>query len=87
MVQRVTTVAFEGVEARAVDVQVQVAPGLPSFIVVGLPDKSVTEARQRVRSRSLLRDWRCPPGASPSISRLPTCPRRAATTICPLRSD
>jgi magnesium chelatase family protein len=50
MVQRVTTVAFEGIEARAVDVQVQVAPGLPAFIVVGLPDKSVTEARQRVRS-------------------------------------
>ena len=50
MVQRVATVAFEGIEARAVDVQVQVAAGLPAFIVVGLPDKSVTEARQRVRS-------------------------------------
>ena len=34
MVQRVTTVAFEGIEARAVDVQVQVAPGLPAFNVV-----------------------------------------------------
>lgn len=31
MVERVTTVAFEGIEARAVDVQVQVAPGLPAF--------------------------------------------------------
>src|SRR3569832_2354655 len=31
MVQRVTTVAFEGIEARAVDVQVQVAPGQPAF--------------------------------------------------------
>ncbi len=30
MVQRVSTVAFEGIEARAVDVQVQVAPGLPA---------------------------------------------------------
>ena len=36
MVQRVSTVAFEGIEARAVDVQVQVAPGLPAFNVVGL---------------------------------------------------
>jgi len=35
MVQRVATVAFEGVEARAVDVQVQVAPGLPAFKFVG----------------------------------------------------
>jgi hypothetical protein len=34
MVQRVSTVAFEGIEARAVDVQVQVAPGLPAFTKV-----------------------------------------------------
>ncbi|SFN95405.1 hypothetical protein SAMN05216330_1011052 [Bradyrhizobium sp. Ghvi] len=33
MVQRVSTVAFEGIEARAVDVQVQVAPGLPAFAI------------------------------------------------------
>ena len=45
MVQRVATVAFEGIEARAVDVQVQIAPGLPAFNVVGLPDKAVSEAR------------------------------------------
>jgi hypothetical protein len=50
MVQRVSTVAFEGIEARAVDVQVQVAPGLPVFAIVGLPDKAVSEARERVRS-------------------------------------
>jgi len=34
MVQRVSTVAFEGIEARAVDVQVQVAPGIPAFKIV-----------------------------------------------------
>ncbi|MFL6796452.1 MAG: YifB family Mg chelatase-like AAA ATPase [Xanthobacteraceae bacterium] len=50
MVQRVATVAFEGIDACAVDVQVQVAPGLPAFNVVGLPDKAVSEARERVRS-------------------------------------
>src|SRR5262245_37099918 len=50
MVQRVSTVAFEGIEARAVDVQVQVAPGLPAFNVVGLPDKAVSEARERMRA-------------------------------------
>src|SRR5450432_4365174 len=49
MVQRVSTVAFEGIEARAVDVQVQVAPGLPAFAIVGLPDKAVSESRERVR--------------------------------------
>jgi magnesium chelatase family protein len=50
MVERVATVAFEGIEARAVDVQVQVAPGLPAFNIVGLPDKAVSEARERVRA-------------------------------------
>ena len=43
-------VAFEGIEARAVDVQVQVAPGLPAFNIVGLPDKAVSEAKERVRA-------------------------------------
>ena len=50
MVQRVSTVAFEGIEARTVDVQVQVAPGLPAFAIVGLPDKAVSEAKERVRA-------------------------------------
>jgi len=50
MVQHVSTVAFEGIEAGPVSVQVQVAPGLPAFHVVGLPDKAVSEARERVRS-------------------------------------
>lgn len=50
MVQRVSTVSFEGIEVRPVDVQVQVAPGMPAFTIVGLPDKAVSEARERVRS-------------------------------------
>jgi Subunit ChlI of Mg-chelatase len=78
MVQRVTTVAFEGIEARAVDVQVQVAPGLPAFNVVGLPDKAVSEARERVRSALVASGLGCPPAASPSTWRPPTCQRRTA---------
>jgi magnesium chelatase family protein len=50
MVAHVATVAFLGLEARAVEVQVQVASGLPAFIVVGLPDKAVAESRERVRA-------------------------------------
>ncbi|MGL4811193.1 MAG: YifB family Mg chelatase-like AAA ATPase [Beijerinckiaceae bacterium] len=50
MVTRVATVAFEGVEARAVDVQVQIAPGKVLFVLVGLPDKAVGESRERVRA-------------------------------------
>jgi magnesium chelatase family protein len=49
MFARVTTVAFEGIEARAVDVQVQIGPGMPAFTIVGLPDKAVAESRERVR--------------------------------------
>lgn len=50
MAVRVTTVAFAGVEARAVDVQVQIAGGFPGLFVVGLPDKAVNESRERVRA-------------------------------------
>ena len=44
------TVAFEGVEARLVEVQCSITAGLPGFAIVGLPDKSVSEARERVRA-------------------------------------
>jgi magnesium chelatase family protein len=50
MVARVATVAFQGIDVLAVDVQVQVSAGLPSFAVVGLPDKAVAESRERVRA-------------------------------------
>ena len=50
MVARVSTVAFEGVEARPVDVQVQIASGTVAFTIVGLGDKAVAESRERVRS-------------------------------------
>ncbi len=47
---RTFTVAFEGVEARPVEVQCAMASGLPAFSIVGLPDKAVSEARERVRA-------------------------------------
>jgi magnesium chelatase family protein len=50
MVSRVSTVAFEGVEARPVDVQVHVASGNVVFNIVGLGDKAVKESQERVRS-------------------------------------
>jgi magnesium chelatase family protein len=50
MVARAYTVAFEGVEARIVEVQCAIAPGMPYFGIVGLPDKAVSEARERVRA-------------------------------------
>jgi magnesium chelatase family protein len=50
MVARVKTVAFAGIEARLVDVQVQITGGLPAFTIVGLPDKAVGESRERIRA-------------------------------------
>lgn len=50
MVARSYTVAFEGVEARIVEVQCAISAGMPGFAVVGLPDKAVSEAKERVRA-------------------------------------
>jgi magnesium chelatase family protein len=49
-IARVNTFSFAGIEAMPVEVQVQIAPGIPAFLVVGLPDKAVAEARERVRA-------------------------------------
>ena len=49
-IARVQSFAFSGIDAMAVEVQVQISSGLPAFLVVGLPDKAVGEARERVRA-------------------------------------
>lgn len=61
MVTRVQTVAFAGIEAVPVDVQVQIAPGLPTFTIVGLPDKAVAESRERVRAALVASGLALPP--------------------------
>src|SRR5262245_27790144 len=50
MVARVNTVAFEGIEVRPVDVEVQISSGMVAFNIVGLPDKAVAESKERVRA-------------------------------------
>ena len=50
MVALVRTVAYLGLEARQVEVQCQVASGLPRFAIVGLADKAVSESRERVQA-------------------------------------
>src|SRR5438309_3058918 len=49
-VARVTACALWGLETALVTVEVDVANGLPAFVVVGLPDAAVQEARERVRA-------------------------------------
>ncbi len=50
MVSRVSTIAFRGIEAVPVDVQVHIGPGAVRFNIVGLPDKAVGESRERVEA-------------------------------------
>lgn len=50
MLSKVRTVAFRGISVIDIDVEVQIAGGLPSFNIVGLPDKAVAESRERVRA-------------------------------------
>lgn len=50
MTTRTNTVAFSGIDCLDIDVQVQVAAGMPAFTLVGLPDKAVGESRERVRA-------------------------------------
>ncbi len=44
------TFAFSGIEAVPVEVQVQISGGTPALLLVGLPDKAVGEARERMRA-------------------------------------
>ena len=50
MLAKVKSAAVVGLEGAVVEVEVDLSPGLPSFTIVGLPDKAVQEARERVRS-------------------------------------
>jgi len=50
MITRAYSVCFEGIEARLVEIECVVANGLPNFTIVGLPDKAISEARERIRA-------------------------------------
>lgn len=50
MVARIKTISFQGVDVLPVDVQVQLAHGLPAMMIVGLADKAVGESKERVRA-------------------------------------
>lgn len=50
MLSKLSTVAFNGIETQEISVEVQIASGLPNFIIVGLPDKAVAESKERIRA-------------------------------------
>ncbi|MFI5199478.1 MAG: YifB family Mg chelatase-like AAA ATPase [Candidatus Limnocylindrales bacterium] len=49
MLASVLSATLQGIEGKVIRVEVDVAPGLPGFTIVGLPDASLQEARERVR--------------------------------------
>lgn len=84
MQAKVRTVAFQGVDVLPVDVQVLIAPGNIAFAMVGLPDKTVGESRERVRATLRAMGLVLPPQRV--TVNLPSTPsRKAATTTCPSR--
>jgi magnesium chelatase family protein len=60
-IARIRSFAFSGIEAVPVEVQVQISGGVPAFLVVGLPDKAVGEARERVRAAMTAMGLSLPP--------------------------
>jgi len=50
MVSKVVTSSVHGIDGIRVDVEVDISHGLPSFTIVGLPEPSVKESRERVRA-------------------------------------
>ncbi len=50
MLAKVLSSALIGIDAILVDVEVDIAPGLPAFATVGLPDGAVKESKDRVRA-------------------------------------
>jgi len=61
MLARTTSYTTFGIDAVAVEVEVDAARGLPTFALVGLPDQAVKEARERVRSAILNSQYSLPP--------------------------
>ena len=50
MITKISSLTFSGVDIIDVDVQVQITPGVPNFIIVGLADKTIAESKERVRA-------------------------------------
>ncbi|MBO7555924.1 MAG: YifB family Mg chelatase-like AAA ATPase [Alphaproteobacteria bacterium] len=61
MLSRCYTVAFNGLQTIDIEVQVQLSAGMPTFTIVGLPDKAVAESRERIRAALFSLGIKLPP--------------------------
>ncbi len=62
MLVKLKSAALSGLEAQVIDVEIDVSRGLPGQSIVGLPDASVKESRDRVRAALENSGWQFPPG-------------------------
>jgi len=59
--KKIQCATLDGIEAKVVDIEVSLTKGLPSFSIVGLANTSVTEAKERVKSALLTKNFKFPP--------------------------
>src|SRR4030042_642109 len=50
MLSKAISFGIHGIDARIIEVEVDIVRGLPNFIIVGLPDSTIRESRERIRS-------------------------------------
>ena len=81
MITRAFSVCFVGIEPQLVEIECAISPGLSAFSIIGLPDKAVSEARDRIRSALGRCQSRCPRVGSQSTCPLPICPRKGRIWI------
>ena len=61
MISRLNTLGLNGIEGYRISVECFISSGLPGFEIVGLPDASVKEARERVRAAVKTSGFKFPP--------------------------
>jgi magnesium chelatase family protein len=75
---RTRTATVIGVEGHVVEVEADVAPGLPATIVTGLPDTVLREARDRVRA-AIINSGECWPASKITVGLYPAMlPKRGS---------
>jgi len=82
MLAKVLSATVVGIDAILVDVEVDIAQGLPQFATVGLPDGAVKESKDRVKAALKTRATNFPPSGSPPIWPRPILKRRAPPLTC-----
>ncbi len=82
MLAKVLSGALLGIDAYPVEVEVDIAQGLPQFATVGLPEGAVKEAKDRIKSAVKNSGYEFPPAASPSIWPPPTSARTERPSTC-----